>query len=448
MTSASTAEGISRTKDGVPGWDGDAATFQEYVEAAELYEQSVAYHKRSLVGPRLIAELQGSAKRLVVGQPADWVSYVGGVDRLLQYLREGLGQPRIPELTDHLLKFFKHSRRRTGESINSYVARKMEIYLRAQQAMKRLGPLHQKATTTETRPQDWSYYRPGWWHDSYYDRPWWYDSWNDRSWGRGETSNAGPAQEDEPEDDSTEATTGRRDSGASESTWSNSGWARSSSWSYTDWNPWGRGWGYGASSAPPAPLPELMPDFVQGWLLLQDCNLDAAERNLVTTAAGGDFSLNRIIRELRTQFPDAEMKRRDSGRKHHGYLGSILEDEDEDNLDDREEISLIAEEDLTEEGMALWASATEEAETAYAAYQQARRTLREARHKQHAVKMSRQYYRPDAGGRRDDSRIVCMSCGKMGHRKANCPSSTACLVPPRARVGTLRVLCRRTRGPR
>ena len=98
--------------------------------------------------------------------------------------------------------------------------------------------------------------------------------------------------------------------------------------------------------------------------------------------------------------------------------------------------------------MALWASATEEAETAYAAYQQARRTLREARHKQHAVKMSRQYYRPDAGGRRDDSRIVCMSCGKMGHRKANCPSSTACLVPPRARVGTLRVLCRRTRGPR
>ena len=47
MTSASTAEGISRTKDGVPGWDGDAATFQEYVEAAELYEQSVAYHKRS-----------------------------------------------------------------------------------------------------------------------------------------------------------------------------------------------------------------------------------------------------------------------------------------------------------------------------------------------------------------------------------------------------------------
>eukprot|EP00439_Symbiodinium_sp_Y106_P022783 s7332_g2.t2 len=194
-----------------------------------------------------------------------------------------------------------------------------------------------------------------------------------------------------------------------------------------------------------------MPDFVQGWLLLQDCNLDAAERNLVTTAAGGDFSLNRIIRELRTQFPDAEMKRRDSGRKHHGYLGSILEDEDEDNLriirelrtqfpdaemkrrdsgrkhhgylgsilededednlDDREEISLIAEEDLTEEGMALWASATEEAETAYAAYQQARRTLREARHKQHAVKMS--------------SRIVCMNCGKMGHRKANCPSSTA-----------------------
>ena len=423
MSSASTAEGISRTKDGVPGWDGDAATFQEYMEAAALYEQSVAYHKRSLVGPRLIAELQGSAKRLVTGQPADWVSYAGGVDRLLQFLREGLGQPRIPELTDHLLKFFKHSRRRQGESINSYVARKMEIYLRAQQAMKRLSPLHQKTTTGETRPQDWEYYRPGWWQESRYERPWWYDSWNDRSWGRSETSNAGPAQEDESEEGSTEATTGRRDSNASEGAWSSSGWTRGSTWNYTGWNTWGRDWGNGPPAVAPAGLPELMPDFVQGWLLLQDCNLDAAERNLVTTAAGGDFSLNRIIRELRAQFPDAEMKRRDAGRKQHGYLGSIPEDEDEDLREDREELSFVAEEDLNEEGLAMWASATEEAESAYAAYQQARRTLREARQKQHSVKMSRQYYKPDTGGRRDDSRIICMNCGKMGHRKANCPQS-------------------------
>jgi len=221
-SAASTADGVSRTRDGVPGWDGDASTFQEYVEAAELYEQSVAYHKRGQVAPRLIAELQGSARRLVVGQPADWVSYNGGVARLLDHLREGLGQPRIPELTDHLLKFFKHSHRRQGESINSYVARKTEIYLRAQQAMKRLGPLHQKAKETETRPQDWSYSRPGWWQEnSYYDRFWGPDSWMDRSWNRSaNNTTTGDTGDDDHDDDSQEASNRRRESGASDSRWS------------------------------------------------------------------------------------------------------------------------------------------------------------------------------------------------------------------------------------
>jgi len=165
-----------------------------------------------------------------------------------------------------------------------------------------------------------------------------------------------------------------------------------------------------------------MPEFVQGWLLLQDCNLDAGERNLVITAAGGDFSLNRIIKELRAQFPDSDLKRRDTSRKQHGFLGAIPEEDEDDYEDAPAEMSFIAEEELNDEGMALRAAASGEAEEALAAMHQARRTLREARQKQHAVKMSRQYYRPGGGGRRDDSQIICMSCGKKGHRKANCPN--------------------------
>lgn len=54
---------IERNKEGVPGWDGDAATYQEYAELAALWEQSVPYHKRYLCGPKLINELAGTARR-------------------------------------------------------------------------------------------------------------------------------------------------------------------------------------------------------------------------------------------------------------------------------------------------------------------------------------------------------------------------------------------------
>ena len=102
-------------------------------------------------------------------------------------------------------------------------------------------------------------------------------------------------------------------------------------------------------------------------------------------------------------------------------------------------------EQLTEEGQALVAEAENEAQEALALLQHARRTLREAREKQHQVKLSRQYFRPGANrgpsgatsstgssrpshwggskgtGARDDSKMMCLKCGKIGHRAANCP---------------------------
>ena len=86
-----------------------------------------------------------------------------------------------------------------------------------------------------------------------------------------------------------------------------------------------------------------------------------------------------------------------------------------------------AEQELNEEGYALWSSAASEAEEALAALQGARRTLKEARARQHQVKMNRKYFRGGPGGSkppvqpRDDSKIVCLRCGKQGHRIANCP---------------------------
>ena len=89
-----TTEGISvsRTKEGIPTWSGEASSFVQYEEASLLWEQSLTWEKRYTAGPKLVQELTGAARRLVAGQPAGWVAYRGGVTTLMDHLREALGK--------------------------------------------------------------------------------------------------------------------------------------------------------------------------------------------------------------------------------------------------------------------------------------------------------------------------------------------------------------------
>ena len=88
------------------------------------------------------AELTGAAKRLVAGKRHDWVSHTGGVQDLMKHLRSCLGKPLVSDLTEHLNRYFKNSRRRANESMNDYITRKCEVYLRACQALQRVTPHH------------------------------------------------------------------------------------------------------------------------------------------------------------------------------------------------------------------------------------------------------------------------------------------------------------------
>jgi len=138
------ADGIGRSKDGVPQWSGEAASFQDYEDQCLQWEQSIAYNKRYLAAPRLIGELSGTARKYVAGKRPDWVSFPGGVSHLMQHLRRSLGKPQIPELSEHLNRFFKNSRRRKFETMNDYIVRKTEVVLTSQTG---IGPcqtsLHQ-----------------------------------------------------------------------------------------------------------------------------------------------------------------------------------------------------------------------------------------------------------------------------------------------------------------
>ena len=65
----------SRSKDGVPSWNGEASTFVANEKAACLWEQGLVYNKRYTAAPRLMAELTGPTKRLVARKPVEEVDF-------------------------------------------------------------------------------------------------------------------------------------------------------------------------------------------------------------------------------------------------------------------------------------------------------------------------------------------------------------------------------------
>ena len=56
---------------------------------------------------------------------------------------------------------------------------------------------------------------------------------------------------------------------------------------------------------------ELLPEFLQAWYLLADAGLNAQERNMIQTAIGETYTIQRMSQELRTQWPEDDLLRRD-----------------------------------------------------------------------------------------------------------------------------------------
>ena len=305
---------VDRTKEGVPRWDGSANTFTAYEEACYLYEAGTADHKKSLCGPRLISELSGAAKRMVAGKHPVWVSRYDGVRILLEFLRQCLGKPQIPEMTEHLTRYFKSCRRKAQEPMNEYITRKAEAYLRAEQALQRVVASQKKASsaTTSTSSPSGAH---GW------GEPW--SGWSSRRNSVESTTDTPGDGDEAPTEGPSEATT--RDtwtdwrSQASSWSWSGSYYGSGYGGTYWDWNgyrspqTWQTKW-------TEEPRTELLPSFVQGWYLLQDANLSQTERNLVQTALGGSYEVDKVAQELRNQWSDSDVRHREQGRQA-GYMG-------------------------------------------------------------------------------------------------------------------------------
>ena len=410
-TSVRMTEGVGRSKDGVPQWSGDAASFQDYEEQSLQWEQSIAYNKRYLAAPRLVGELSGTARKYVAGKRPDWVSFPGGVQHLMQHLRRSLGKPQIPELSEHLSRFFKNSRRRKFETMNDYIVRKTEVYSRAKQALARVRPHYARSSQRRGSTYDWWNHR--------------WSGWQTRggTWGGQDPSTDGeeeeegyrtPRTQEEAPDQNTEDAGSQRHEGdpwadydGSQGNWSRSGWATQTEdeWWMTDTD-------------------ELLPDYLQGWYLLADANLDGPARNMVQTALRNNFSLSKVAQELRNQWPDEEIKKYDQGGKSSGFWSTELENEEEEEPQANFTMSSLAQNGMNEEGLSLMVEAEEQAEEALALIHQAKKTLKEARAKQHQVKLSRKYYKVSTEKSQTKGKITCFRCGG-DHKVAQCPDRHA-----------------------
>eukprot|EP00435_Cladocopium_sp_Y103_P006967 s510_g2.t1 len=393
MASSGAGGEISRSRDGVPQWSGDAANFQDYEDAALLWEQGIPYHKRYLCGPRLVGELSGTAKKFVLGK-------------------------RIPELSEMLNKYFRQSSRKKMESMSDYIVRKTDVYNRARQALSRVQKHYESGAQWRAQnSESWSWQSGGWNYDQW--RQWnstdqqdWWDESQER--GRGQQQAEEPRGADS-RDDSYESVQEQAES------WS-AYRPSSDGWSHTQ-----------EAEAWTLSTPELLPDFLQGWYMLIDSGLDSHEKNMIQTAIRGNFSVSRVAQELRNQWPEEDLRRRDQNVKNMGYWQEHLSQE----LDDEpEELGLTAlslqHQGMTDEGIILIGEAEEQAQDAMATIDQARRTLRDARAKQHQVKMNRQYYMNASKGKvsfqekykSTNQNISCFKCGGP-HKIAQCPDRHA-----------------------
>ena len=305
--------------------------------------------------------------------------------------------------------------------MNDYIVRKVEIYSRARQALARV----QRHYDRRSQESGWRpYYNSA---ELYGNRGTSSMSGQQQSWATSQLGSEDPQWEDAQESMVDQEEQDMREGEAGSTQWERNWW---SNWNGSNWGHQTR-WHISDNADWVDRSDELLPDFLQGWYLLSDANLDATERNLIQTAINGDFSLDRVAQELRSQFPEHDLQRRDNAQKHSSFWNEDHEDGEPSEEPETINWSTLSQDGMTDEGLALMTEAEVAAEEAMSVLQQARRTLKDARAKQHQVRLSRQYYKVgsdkvkmSSSSASTGSGIKCFKCGGP-HKIAHCPDRQA-----------------------
>ena len=427
------------TKDGVPIYDGSPELYVSYKRAALVYAETVEWKKRALVGPRLQAALEGSAKLSVEHMPPGWVSHEKGAGQLLEYLKLQVRAPTLAEAGRTMSRFFYGIKRRRGEGMAAWIVRHDEALLEAKrtlaEAIHEYGPISAAGSTG----------RGG----SHRSRPPLEFGGNPRPPSElgGTTSGGGPSPSGEFNHEEAPAgdieTNEDAEDEEEDGQWTDHWW---SSWSWQPYS-WGvysnqdSGWDawrqketlsqktWEVSESASSQAEKFLPDFVIAWLLLQRSGLDATEKSVIVANLKNQFRTDRVKESLKLTWPDEELRRRDS-QKHSAMFTA-------------EETAMLADDDdAAEEPPISWDNPDDdyayqalesEAQEAYAAIQDGRRTLREAREKQAMMRKNRNFYSGKGSGKgfgapgssTSSSRppLKCFSCGGP-HLRRDCPNQS------------------------
>lgn len=292
---------------------------------------------------------------------------------------------KLGKAFDSRVKLFRGSQRRKQESMNDYIVRKVELYTRARQALARVIPHYERQ-----RHRHYDHGHQGW------HRWWTYDDCDRRSQ---DASHEQQANSSEGTGDPAEALSpmelqlGIQLEPVLEQEQLDTCFT-------------------GAESAP-----ELMPEFFQGWYLLNDSGVSNSEKNMIQTAIGEHFNVQRVAQELRNQWSDEDVRRRDQTSRPVAYW------QDEETKEEDETTPWTADalqaEGMTSDGIALMTEEEVKCEEALALIHQAKRTLREARE----VKLSRQYYKVGTTTAREN--VKGISCFRCGGPHDECPDRHA-----------------------
>lgn len=423
---------VTKGKDNIPGWDGSPATWAEYRQAAYMYEDTVKWESRYLCGPRLAAELTGAAKAAISGKRRGWLSCHDGVEKLLRCLRTSMSEPALPEIANQLRAYFKVLRRRRGETMTAFIVRHREEYARTCKAMTRV--MQEQRTLASQTKDAWhsGRRRSASSHDTQMTFPQLSGRRSQQPSVRSDERGGSTDLREEAEMENGEEEAVEEEQETSQDDW----W-----WWYSNWDEYGyhhgqsEDWYGDADSGDPEEddedYVEILPDVIKGWLLLEKANIGHTERSLIRTEVRSSFSLAAVETALRGHFTDDVLRKRDDeGRQ--AMFGD--EDIDEEELAMSEEEASFFE-SLEEDEAAFFRQAKVAEEDAIFQIQQGRQTLRDARARQHDVRMGRKFYAP--GTRkgtfrgRDDRKGKgkggpsktygpCARCGKA-HETRLCP---------------------------
>lgn len=411
------AEGkTKRGNDGIPVFDGTPEDFAGYREDALQYLMTFEVRKRYLAGPRLVKELQGSAKAMVRTQTVrdpQWVAHPRRVYTLLDYLEGIVAKPSLVEASRYVMKFFYQLNRRRGETMTSCITRHEEALWEASQSLRRVqkeygrddgGNRQYRSTRSYTRRHE----------------------------DTTRTTHRVPFREDgrldEDEEDSEEGANASQEPNASDQWWHSdtwNGWSGAwSEWSYHTWrseefNPPGD-WDCSADI--------FIPEFLAGFLLLHRSGLDAHERGNILAALRGEFSPRTVATALREQWSDVDLARRDKLKMNAAYQADEqMDDEVEALLADDDEGGVDA---MDQECQEAYFNEQDRIEEAMEAIKAHKVTLKEARWKQKQLKLGRKFYPPrpfnrqskgdGKGAQSSKAGVSCFRCGGP-HFADKCP---------------------------